>query len=104
MEHWKLIILNVYQNAGIEKDNDSRQSLEYHAKIDEMRRFTNKNSIDKGHDVHRAMTAAKEYSKPYKQGEYQDISGVMGISYKPFVSSEASAACMNFEVTELLKF
>ena len=48
MEHWKLISLNVYQNAGIEKHNDSRQSLEYHAKTDEMRRFTNKKFDQQG--------------------------------------------------------
>ena len=54
--------------------------------------------------MHRAMTEAKEYSKPYKPGEYQYISGVMGMSYNPFVSSEAGVVCMNFKVTELLKF
>ena len=29
------IIFNVYQSTGIEKDNDSRQYFEKHAKIDE---------------------------------------------------------------------
>ena len=35
------VILNVYQNAWIEKDDDSRQTLENQA-IDEIRRFSNK--------------------------------------------------------------
>ena len=36
------VILNVYQSTGIEKEDDSRQSLENHGKLDEIRRFYNK--------------------------------------------------------------
>ena len=36
------VILNVYQSTGIEKEDDSRQSLENHGKLDEIRRFQNK--------------------------------------------------------------
>ena len=96
------VILNVHQNAGIEKDEDTRQSLENHAKIDEIRRLSSK-KFDSSHDVHRAMIGAEEYSKPTKRGENQYVSGVMGMSYNPFLSTEAGAAFMNFEVTELLK-
>ena len=32
------------------------------------------------------------------------ISGIMRMSYNPFLSTEAGAAYMNFEVMELLKF
>ena len=39
-----------------------------------------------------------------KRGEYQYVSGVMGIAYNPFLDSEDGNACMNFEVAELLKF
>ena len=48
------IILNVYQNAGSEKHNDSRQSFENHAKIDEIRWFSSK-KLDSSHGVNRAM-------------------------------------------------
>ena len=44
------IILNVYQNAGIGKDDNSRQSIKNNAKIDEHRRFSNKKP-DSSHDV-----------------------------------------------------
>ena len=43
--------VNVYQNTGIEKEDDSRKFLENHGKIDEIRRFFYK-KIDDGHDVH----------------------------------------------------
>ena len=46
-----IIILNVYQSTGIEKEDDSRQSLENHGKLDEKRRFYNK-KFEEGHDVH----------------------------------------------------
>ena len=44
------VILNINQSTGIEKDDDSRQSLENHAKIDEIRRFSNK-KFDSCYDV-----------------------------------------------------
>ena len=36
------VILNVYQSTGIEKGESSRQSLESHGKLDEIRRFYNR--------------------------------------------------------------
>ena len=95
------VILNVYQSTGIEKEDDSRQSLENHGKIDEIRRFYNK-KIEEGHDVHRNLASAEDYSKLNKRGEYRYVSGVMGIAYNPFLDSEALSAHRNHEVTELL--
>ena len=41
------VILNVYQSTGIEKEDGSRQFLESHGKLDEIRRFHNK-KIEEG--------------------------------------------------------
>ena len=90
------VILNVYQSTGIEKEDGSRQSLENHGKLDERRRFYNK-QFDEGHDVHRNLASAEEYSKPNKRGEYQFVPGVMGIAYNPFLDSEAGNAHRNYE-------
>ena len=98
-----MFILNLYQSTRIEKEDDSRQSLENHGKLGETRRFYNK-KFEKGHDVHRNLVLAREYSKPNKRGEYQYVSGVMGIAYILLLDSEAGNAHKNFEVTELLKF
>ena len=98
-----MVILNLYQWTGIEKNGDSRQFLENHAKIDEIRRILNK-KIDSNRDVNLAVFVAEEYSKPTKRGGYQYVSGVMGMSYNSFLSQEARAAYMNFRVTELLMF
>ena len=94
---------NTQHSTGIEKEDDSRQSLENHGNFDEIRRFYDK-KIEEGHDVHRNLASAEDYSKPNKRGEYQYISGVMGIAYNPFLDSEAGSAHRNHEVTELLKF
>ena len=83
------VILNVYHSTGIEKEDDSRQSLENHGKLDEIRRFHNK-KFEEGHDVHRNLALAEGYSRPNKKGEYQYVSGVMGIAYNPFLNSEAA--------------
>ena len=64
------VILNVYQSTGIEKEDGSRQSLENHRKLDEIRRFYNK-KFEEGHDVHRNLVSAGVYSRPNKRGEYQ---------------------------------
>ena len=97
------VILIVYQSTGIEKEESSRQFLESHGKLDEIRRLYNK-KIEEGHVVHSNLARAKEYARPTKRGEYQYVSGVMGIAYNPFLDSEAGNAYMNFEVAELLKF
>ena len=96
-------ILNVYQSTGIEKEDGSRQSLENHGKLDEIRRFYNK-KFEEGHDVHRNLASAREYSRPNKKGEHQYVSWVMEIPYNPFLDSEAGSAHRNHEMTELLKF
>ena len=91
---------------------DSRQSLENHRKLDEIRRFHNK-KFEEGHDVHRNLALAEGYARPNKKGEYQYVSGVMGIAYnllmipasaRGFLNSEAASACRNHEVAELLQF
>ena len=97
------VILNLYQSTGIEKKGDSRQSLENYGKLDEIRNFYNK-KVEEGHDVHRNLASAEDYSKPNKRGECQYVSGIMGIAYNPFLDSEAGSAHRNHEVTELLKF
>ena len=97
-----IVILNVYQSTVIKKEDDSRQPLENHGKLDEIRRFYNKKFEEK-HDVHRNLASAEDYSRPNKRGEYQYVSGVMGIAYNPFFDSEAGSAHRNHEVTELLK-
>ena len=97
------VILNVYQSTGIEKEDDSRQSLENHRKLDEIRRFHNK-KIEERHDVHRNLALTEGYARSNKKGEYQYVSGVMGIAYNLFLHSEAPSAYRNHEVAELLKF
>ena len=97
------VILNVYQSTGIEKEDGSRQSLESHRKLDEIRRFYNK-KFEEGHDLHRNLASSGGFLKPNKKGEYQYVSGVMGMAYNPFLDSEAGDAHRNYEVAELLKF
>ena len=54
--------------------------------------------------MQRNLARAEDYSTPTKWGEYQYVSGVMGIAYNPFLDSEAGNAFMSFEVAESLKF
>ena len=95
------VTMKVYQSTGIEKGDGSRQSLESHGKLDEIRRFYIKKFEEK-HDVHRDSARAEDCSKPTKRGEYQYVSGVIGIAYNLFLDSQAGKAYMNFERAELL--
>ena len=54
--------------------------------------------------MHRNLARAEDFSKPTKRGEYQYVSGVMGIAFNPFLDSEAGNAYMNLEEPQLLKF
>ena len=56
------VILNVYQGTGIEKEVGSRQSLENHAKLDEIRWLSNK-KFEESHDVQRWLALAEDYSR-----------------------------------------
>ena len=60
------VILNVYQSTGIEKEDDTRQSLENHRKLDEIRRLHNK-KFEEGHDVHCNLALAEGYARPNKR-------------------------------------
>ena len=66
------VILNVYQSTGKEKEDGSRQSLESHRNLGEIRMFYNK-KFEEGHDVHRNLASSGEYSKPNKKVEYQYV-------------------------------
>ena len=61
------VILNVYKSTGIEKEDDSRQSLENHGKLDEIRRFHNK-KFEEEYDVHRNLALAEDNSRPNRRG------------------------------------
>ena len=54
--------------------------------------------------MHRNLASAGDYSKSNKRGEYQYVSGVMGIAYNLFLDSEAGSTHTNHEVTELIMF
>ena len=54
--------------------------------------------------MHRNLALAEGYARPNRKGEYQYVSGVMGIAYNPFLNSEAASAYRNHKVAELLKF
>ena len=54
--------------------------------------------------MHRNLASAGEYSRHNKKGEYQNVSGVIGIAYNPFLDSDPGSAHRNHKVTELLKF
>ena len=60
-----VVILNVYQSTGIEKEDGSRQSLERHRKLDEIMSFYNK-KFEEEHYVHRNLASSGEYSRPNK--------------------------------------
>ena len=95
------VILNVYQSTGIGKEDESRQSLENHGKLDEIRRFHNK-KFEEEHDVHRNLALAADYSRPNKKVEYQYVSGVMGIAYNPFRGRESSQESRGDGAVEVL--
>ena len=78
------VIMNVCQSTGIEKEDGSRQSLESHRKLDEIRRFYKK-KFEEGHDVHRNLASSGEYSRPNKKGRISERVWCDGDGVQPFL-------------------
>ena len=72
-----IVVLNVYQSTGIKKEESSRQSLERHGELEEIRGFHNK-KFEQGHDIR-----TEEYAETKTREKYKYLFGVMGIAYKP---------------------
>ena len=79
------------------------EELEPMRKIDEIRRFSNK-ELRHTKESMGALPKSSEYCGPIKKKSYSYVSGVIGIAYNPFLSEDERDCFFDYEQAVLLRF
>ena len=79
------------------------EKLEPMRKIDEIRRFSNK-ELRLTKESMKALPKSSEYCGPIKKKSYSYVSGVIGIAYSPFLSEDIRGCFFDYEQAVLLRF
>ena len=77
--------------------------LEPMRKIDEIRRFSNK-ELRVTKESMGALPKSSEYCGPIRKKSYSNVSGVIGIAYNPFLSEDIRDYFFGYEQAVLLRF
>ena len=79
------------------------EELEPMKKIDEIRRFSNK-ELRLTKESMGALPKSSEYCGPIKKKSYSYVSGIIGIAYNPFLSEDIRDCFFDYEQAVLLRF
>ena len=88
-----LALLDLQQSKPMRVNMKGPEELEPMRKIDEIRRFSNKE-----------LRLTKEYCGPIKKKSYSYVSGIIGIAYNPFLSEDIRDCFFDYEQAVLLRF
>ena len=77
--------------------------LEPMKKIDEIRRFSNK-ELRLSKESMRALPKSHEYWGPIREKIYSYVSGIIGIAYNPFLNEDIRDSFFDYEQAVLLRF
>ena len=77
--------------------------LEPMKKIDEIRRFSNK-ELRLSKEPMGALPKFKEYYRPIRTKSYNYVSGTIGIRYNPFINEDIRDCFFDYEQAVLLRF
>ena len=80
-----LALLHMQQSKPMRVNMKEPEELEPMRKIDEMRRFSNK-ELRLTKESMGALPKSSEYCGPIKKKSYSYVSGIIGIAYNPFLS------------------
>ena len=98
-----LALLDMQQSKPMRLNMKEPEELEPMRKIDEIRRFSNKElSLTK--KSMGALPKSSEYCGPNKKKSYSYVSGIIGIAYNPFVSEVIRDCFFDYEQAVLLRF
>ena len=95
-----LALLDMQQSKPMRVNMKEPEELEPMRKIDEIRRFSNKElRLTK-----ESMGALPKSSGPIKKKSYSYVSGIIGIAYNPFLSEDIRDCFFDYEQAVLLRF
>ena len=98
-----LALLNIHQSKPMRVNMKEPVELEPMRKIDEIRRFSNK-ELRLTKESMGALPKSIEYCGPIRKKSYSYVSGVIGIAYNPFLSEDIRNYFFDYEQAVLLRF
>ena len=97
-----LALLEMHQSKPMRVNMKEPEELEPMRKIDEIRRFSNK-ELRLTKESMGALPKSSEYCGPIKKKSYSYVSGIIGISYNPFLSEDIRDCFFDYEQAVLLR-
>ena len=98
-----LALLDMHQSKPMRVNMKEPEELEPMRKIDEIRRFSNK-ELRLTKESMGALPKSSEYCGPIRKKSYSYVSGVIGIAYNPFLSEDIRDCFFDYEQAVLLRF
>ena len=98
-----LALLEMHQSKPMRVNMKEPEELEPMRKIDEIRRFSNK-ELSFTKEPMGALPKSSEYCGPIKKKSYSYVSGIVGIAYNPFLSEDIRDCFFDYEQAVLLRF
>ena len=98
-----LALLDMHQSKPMSVNMKKPEELEPMRKIDEIRRFSNK-ELRLTKKFMGVLPKSSEYCRPIRNKSYSNVSGVIGIAYNPFVSEDIRDCFFDYEQAVLLRF
>ena len=98
-----LALLDMQQSKPMRVNMKEPEELEPMRKIDEIRRFSNK-ELRLTKESMGALPKSSEYCGPIKKKSYNYVSGIIGIAYNPFLSEDIRDCFFDYEQAVLLRF
>ena len=82
-----LALLGIYQSKSMRVNMKEPVELEPMKKIDEIRRFSNK-ELRLSKESMGALPRSSEYWEPIRKKSYSYVSGIIGMAYNPFLNED----------------
>ena len=98
-----LALLDMHQSKPMRVNMKEPEELEPMRKIDEIRRFSNK-ELRLTKESMGVLTKSSEYCGPIGRKSYSYMSGIIAIAYNPFLSEDIGDCFFDYEQAVLLRF
>ena len=98
-----LELLDMHQSKPMRANMKETVELEHRRKIDEIRRFLNK-ELRLSKEPMGALPKPGEYCGPIRKKSYSYVSGIIGIAYNPFLNEDIRDCFFDYEQAVLLGF
>ena len=98
-----LALLDMHQSKLMRVNMKEPAELEPMRKIDEIRRFSNK-ELRLTKESMGALPKSSEYCGPIRKKSYSYVSGIIGIAYNPFLAEDIRDCFFDYEQAVLLRF